>query len=374
MTVQSEQPELIDVITTHLPQQHGRAADRALLAWVEGARMLGADVRVHSWSPTPPQEALPAWCTWSPLPHIPHWQMHARALVAPRADVRRSGWQPRPGAWAVADDTVSVAAVAGQPRSVLVAHYATRLDAWAVRRLRPTHLQDLRVERRCASTVTVATAYSTRVAKAIGATYTVPIALQPAPTAMPVVDRPVAVLPADWSWPPNLAALLALLSDWPAIREQVPGATLLLAGPHLPEMSLPAGVRALGRLANLDELWASAAVLAFPCPPSSGPKVKVLEAAMAGIPVITTPSGVEGLDLSGVVVTPASAFAATVAGVLGDPARRSDLADRCRTSALAAHAPVVAAARRLSTWRAAMDGGPAAPVSVSSPVTGLADK
>ena len=343
----------IDVITTHLPQQHGRAADRALLAWACGARMLGADIQVHSWSPKAPDEALPDWCTWSPLRQVPHWRLHAHALVAPRTDVRRSGWRPRPGAWAVADDAVSVAAVAGLPKSVLVAHYATRLDAWAVRRVRPTHVQDLRLERRCARSVAVATAYSARVAKAIGAMYTVPIALQPPPTAVPVIDQPVAVLPADWSWPPNVAALLALLADWPAIREQVPGATLLLAGPNLPELSLPAGVTALGRLANLDELWASAAVLAFPCPPSSGPKVKVLEAAMAGVPVVTTVAGVEGLDLHGVVVTPASMFAATLAGVLGDPARRSDLADRCRASAIAAHAPVVAATRRLQTWATA---------------------
>jgi glycosyltransferase involved in cell wall biosynthesis len=179
--------------------------------------------------------------------------------------------------------------------------------------------------------------------------------LQPPPTPVPVVDRPVAVLPADWSWPPNLAALIGLLSDWPSIRAEVPGATLLLAGPHLPDMSLPAGVTALGRLPRLDDLWASAAVLAFPCPSSSGPKVKVLEAAMVGVPVVTTPAGVEGLELDGVVVSPASTFAATLTGVLGDPARRSDLADRCRTSAIASHAPVVAATRRLTTWNAALD-------------------
>ena len=351
----------IDVITTHLPQQHGRAADRALLAWVEGARMLGADVRVHSWATTAPQDSLPDWCTWSPLPQIPHWRLHARALVAPRTDVQRSGWQPRPGAWAVADDMVSVAAVAGLPKSVLVAHYATRLDVLAVRRVRPTDIQDLRLERHCARSVTIPTAYSARVAKAIGATYTVPIALQPPQIAAPIVEQPVAVLPADWSWPPNVAALLALLSDWPTIRAQVPGATLLLAGPHLPEMSLPAGVTALGRLPSLDELWASAAVLAFPCPPSSGPKVKVLEAAMAGVPVVTTVACVEGLDLHGVVVTPASMFATTLAGVLGDPARRSDLADRCRASAIASHAPVVAATRRLETWAAATGDAPARP-------------
>lgn len=89
---------------------------------------------------------------------------------------------------------------------------------------------------------------------------------------------------------------------------------------------------------------------------------------MAGVPVVTTPAGVEGLDLHGAVVTPASRFAATLTALLGDPARRSELGDRCRASAIAAHAPVVAAARRLAIWNFAHDGGPALRPAARTPL------
>src|SRR4051794_16180215 len=60
--------ERIDVVTVHLPQRHGRAAERALFAWVEGALTLGADVCVTSWSSYEPREELPAWCDHRTLP------------------------------------------------------------------------------------------------------------------------------------------------------------------------------------------------------------------------------------------------------------------------------------------------------------------
>jgi glycosyltransferase involved in cell wall biosynthesis len=142
-----------------------------------------------------------------------------------------------------------------------------------------------------------------------------------------------------------------LLREWPAIRERVPGARLLLAGGGLPGDALPAGVEALGQLPAIAELWEQAAVLAFPCPASSGPKVKVLEAAMAGVPVLTTEYGVEGLHLEGVSIAPLSGFAQALAGVLADPQGRAAASTRIRASARARHAPAAAAAERVRAWR-----------------------
>ena len=162
------------------------------------------------------------------------------------------------------------------------------------------------------------------------------------------------MLPADWTWAPNLAALTALLRDWPAVRTGAPGARLLLAGSGLPDSvrtSLPDGVEALGHLPDLAELWAQAAVLAFPCPASSGPKVKVLEAAMAGVPVVTTEYGAEGLELDGITVASRLDFSSVLATVLADPETRAAAATRIRASAEAHHAPFPAAARRLAVWK-----------------------
>jgi len=352
-----EQPfagERVDVVTVHLPQRRGRAAERALLAWVEGARSLGGDVRVTSWSSYEPREPLPKWCEHRALPERSPAARHRAALRHPRSDARLLDWQPRPGAWAVADDVVSVAAVAGQEKSVMVAQYSTLLDQWALRRAQPRHLQDLRHERRAAAMVRIPTAYSPRVARRFGrGTLTVPIALEPTP-AVSFVDEPVAVLPADWAWGPNLAALSVLLRDWPDVRAAAPGARLLLSGGGLTETirtGLPAGVEALGHLPDVAELWAQAAVLAFPCPASSGPKVKVLEAAMAGVPVVTTAHGIEGLCLEGATVTSLNGFSQTLAKVLADPTGRAEAAAAIRAGALAHHAPPPAAIQRLRVWR-----------------------
>ena len=345
--------ERIDVVTVHLPQRNGRAAERALFAWVLGARTLGADVRVTSWSSYEPREELPDWCEHRRVPERSSTARHLAALRYPRSDVRFLDWEPRPGAWAVADDVVSVAAVAPFDRSVMVAHYSTVLDQWALRRAEPRHLQDVRHERRAAAKVQRPTAYSPRVARRFGhGTAVVPIALEPA-AASAFVEAPVAVLPADWTWAPNLAALTTLLREWPAVQAKARGARLLLAGAGLPDAvrrGLPSGVEARGFLPDLTELWAQAAVLAFPCPASSGPKVKVLEAAMAGVPVVTTEHGAEGLRLDGVTIAGLPNFAAALGTLLGDAAARATAAERIRTSALAHHAPQAAAAGRLAVW------------------------
>jgi glycosyltransferase involved in cell wall biosynthesis len=150
-----------------------------------------------------------------------------------------------------------------------------------------------------------------------------------------------------------------LLRDWPKVQAHAPGARLLLAGSGLPDpvrTALPPGVEALGHLPDLTDLWAQAAVLAFPCPASSGPKVKVLEAAMAGVPVVTTEYGAEGLDLDGVTVASAVDFAGVLANVLADPDMRATAAARIRSSALAHHAPLPAAAQRLAVWKERLRG------------------
>jgi hypothetical protein len=352
--------ERIDVVTVHLPQRHGRAAERALFAWVDGARTLGADVCVTSWSSYEPREDLPGWCEHRTLPGRSHAAAHLAALRHPRSDARLLDWQPRPGAWAVADDVVSVAAVAGRERSVMVAHYATVLDQWAVRRAQLRHVQDARHERRAAAAVRIPTAYSQRVARRFGhGTAVIPIALHTMP-ASAFVEEPIAVLPADWTWAPNLAALTALLRDWPVVRAGAPGARLLLAGSGLPDSirtSLPEGVEALGHLPDLAELWGQAAVLAFPCPASSGPKVKVLEAGMAGVPVVTTEYGAEGLELDGITVASRLDFSSVLATVLADPQSRAAAAARIRAGAEAHHAPLPAAARRLAVWKERLRAG-----------------
>jgi glycosyltransferase involved in cell wall biosynthesis len=252
----------------------------------------------------------------------------------------------------VADDPPSFPAIGRATEAAVTFHFLTRLDARATGRRHGEDVQHARMERTVAQRAARVLAYSPRVAAALGRGTFVPMALR-VPERLALVDEPVAALVADWSWPPNRWALDRLLGAWPAVRAQVPAARLLLAGPGDPSIGTIAGVEVLGRVERSEDVLSQAAVLAFPCPPSSGPKVKVVEALGAGLPVVTTDSGIEGVVTGGATVAavaPADVdgFAASLAGALGDPAGRAALADTAVVAITAAHAPRPAARTRVA--------------------------
>lgn len=325
----------VEILSRHLPQAQGTAAGRVLLATGEGLVSEGVDLLVTSWSPEPPIEDLPPWCRWTPLPAEKAWRTRGRALLRPRSDVVRLGWSPV--GTAVADDPLSAAAL---PRDGIgTLHYATAID---VPRPSPHDLQDLRAERRLRRTRPVL-AYSDRVARWAGGV-AVPVALRIPETALPAVAQPVAALVADWRWPPNARALTYLLRAWREV--DLPGARLLLAGRGGAPVDAN-GVTWLGAVEDVNEVLAQAAVLAFPCPDTSGPKVKVLEAAAAGLAVLTTASGAEGIATDGLEVSDLMGFGTALRRLLADPARRAEQAVRARRDVAAVHGPGPAARARL---------------------------
>jgi glycosyltransferase involved in cell wall biosynthesis len=325
----------VEILSRHLPQAQQTAAGRVLLATGEGLVAEGVDLLVTSWSTEPPVEDLPDWCQWTPLPAEKAWRTRGRAVARPRSDVVRLNWSPT--GTAVADDPVSAAAL--PPDGVGTMHYATAID---VPRPSLHDLQDLRAERRLRRTRPVL-AYSEQVAAWAGGT-AVPAALRIPETALPLVEQPVAVLVADWRWPPNRRALEHLLAAWRDV--DVPGARLLLAGRGGTPVEAE-GVRWLGAVGDVHEVLGLAAVLAFPCPDTSGPKVKVLEAAAAGLPVLTTVSGAEGIATDALEVSDLRGFGVALRKLLADPARRAEQAARARKQVAAVHAPGPAARARI---------------------------
>jgi glycosyltransferase involved in cell wall biosynthesis len=163
---------------------------------------------------------------------------------------------------------------------------------------------------------------------------------------------------ADWAWPPNQAALSRLFADWPTVRHAVPTARLLIAGRGSVRAKVPAGVEVVGEVSEARDVLSRAAVLAFPCPPTSGPKMKVLEALSWGLPVVTTPAGVEGIAVSpeAVAVVDERGFADELAAVLRDPQRRTRMAALGRADLVRQHAPQRAAALRLELIEAVSRG------------------
>jgi glycosyltransferase involved in cell wall biosynthesis len=330
----------LDVLSRHVPDPEGTAAGRVLHATCEGLLAEGADVAVTTWSPAEPR-SLPDWCTWAPLPPEPAWRTRTRALRRPRSDVVRLGWEPE--GLAVADDPLSAAALPDGGFATL--HYVTVYDAAALGRgLRPADRQDVRAERRLRGGRVLA--YSDRVAEWVRGT-AVPVATHLPASPLAQVEQPVAALVADWRWAPNRVALDALLQAWPEVRDRVPGAALLVAGRGEVSAGGP-GVEVLGPVRQSVEVLGRAALLAFPCPATSGPKVKVLEAAASGLCVVTTPAGAEGVASGALVVAEAgSAFVEALVAALRDPAARAERAARARVQVRAAHAPRPAARARL---------------------------
>jgi hypothetical protein len=261
----------------------------------------------------------------------------------------RLGWQPPDDAVVISDEPTCFAGVAGHPGAVSTVHFSVREDRAALHDWSPHHLQDLRAETYAVRAADRVWTFSERVRAAIGRGTCVPATVPMPATPVDPVAAPVVGLLADWSWKPNLVAADHLVREWHQVRDAVPGAQLLLAGRGANPVGSLEGVSWLGSVASTSDLLGELAVFAFPCPPTSGPKMKTLDALAHGVPVVTTAAGVEGvLDTSGAVVTDPDRLADALAAVLGDPGRRADLAARARDGMLARHAPVVAARARLA--------------------------
>jgi glycosyltransferase involved in cell wall biosynthesis len=272
--------------------------------------------------------------------------MRVRALLYPRSESSRLRWSAPDDAIAVADEYPTYPAIARAARTVLIEHHMTRLDVLAHRRPAPGDLQRWRAETASLRRADLIVTTSARVAAEIRQRASVcPVAYLTQPR-LPPVEAPVAAVLGDWGWPPNRWALDRLLRMWPAVRDLVPHARLLVAGSGSREIGSLPGVSGLGQVGSSADVLAECAMVPFPCPPSSGPKVKVLEALSFGRPVVSTPAGFEGI-FAGPAVAAMTAeldgFAAHVASLLRAPQHAAELGDTARTAVTEHHSPSVAA-------------------------------
>ena len=348
----------ISVVSAHLPHPEGTATGRALLAWCEGVLSLGHDVNVWTWRDAGglPDGDLPEWCRYEPFDVIGDsmWREHLRSVLNPRGGIARAAWRPSEGSVAFADDQYSGPAVVPFARSVVTIRHRAVADAMAVRGFHISDVQESRAERRGSRRADLTVVCSERVGRGLrGRVRVVPIATRLPLASLVPVEAPVAALVAHWGWKPNGLALSWLLEDWPKVREALPGARLLVAGRGLraDEVGTIAGVTVLGEVGSGTDVLSQASVLAFPCPPSTGPKIKVLEALAHGLPVVTTPAGMEGLVLGpgeGAVVVTRKDFARALSDLLGSPERRAILGASGRAAISAHHSPVASAKARIA--------------------------
>jgi polysaccharide biosynthesis protein PslH len=101
----------------------------------------------------------------------------------------------------------------------------------------------------------------------------------------------------DRTWKPNYAALERMLAMWAHIVARSPRSQLLVVGRGpLPASATQAGVKALGYLDSLDAVWRDTRALVAPIGIGGGVRVKILEAAANGVPVVASPEGVGSID------------------------------------------------------------------------------
>ena len=127
----------------------------------------------------------------------------------------------------------------------------------------------------------------------------------------------------------------------PLIRRQVPHATFHIAGayprPEVQALASEGSVFIHGSVADMRPHFHAASVVVVPLLHGGGTRLKILDAAACGKPIVSTPLGAEGLkfvdgrDL--ILADSASAFAHAVAGLLSDPRRRSELSQAARRAA-----------------------------------------
>jgi glycosyltransferase involved in cell wall biosynthesis len=162
------------------------------------------------------------------------------------------------------------------------------------------------------------------------------------------------LLTANLGDSPNHEAALRLVDRiMPLVRRRHPEAVAWIVGQNPPDDLLArhggAGVVVTGNVEDVRPFLATAAVSCVPLLAGSGTNDKVLEALCAGVPVVCSPLGAEGLDLTDrehlLVGRTDAELAEAVVRILFDPALAAGLAHRAR-----------AKVERLYTWDVALAG------------------
>jgi glycosyltransferase involved in cell wall biosynthesis len=134
---------------------------------------------------------------------------------------------------------------------------------------------------------------------------------------------------------PNVDAIEHLAAEiWPLVRSRVPGARLDVVGANVSDrvrrFDGEDGISVLGEVADLRAAYHGHQVMVAPIRAGSGTRLKILEAFAAGIPVVSTTLGAEGIAAEHgthlLLADTAADFARAVERVLTDSALAESLA------------------------------------------------
>jgi len=170
--------------------------------------------------------------------------------------------------------------------------------------------------------------------------YTIPNAVK-IPKRLPATAEQTLLFIGSYFHKPNINAAEFLIQKiWPHVHKALPDATLIIAGfppDRIPSYRLDTpGIRFPGFVDNLANLYRQSRVVCAPILFGSGTRLKILEAAAYGKPIVSTQMGAEGIQMRNgreiLLCDDPKRFAESCVRLLKD----QDLCDRLGSAACAA--------------------------------------
>jgi len=122
------------------------------------------------------------------------------------------------------------------------------------------------------------------------------VTLAPKPAVDVSASGRRVVFVGERAWPPNQQAFETLLQWWPDISRGIDGAELCVVGNRERTLALPPGVQDLGFVPDLDAFLGTCRAVVAPVTTGGGVRVKILDAASRGLPVVATSAAVGSLS------------------------------------------------------------------------------
>lgn len=148
-------------------------------------------------------------------------------------------------------------------------------------------------------------------------------------------------------YPPNIEAVKNIIKlIFPAIQESIPTVRCIIAGrqPSSELLQLAAknkAIRLLSDVDNIQSIWNQASLFISPLHSGGGSRLKMLEAAACGVPIVSSLFSAKGLALKSnrdyIAASLPSEFAAASLELLHAPDRFDALAKRARNTVLQHH-------------------------------------